>query len=121
MKKLALLSFFLGSIALIYAQGPQTISADSIKFYEGKLVTVCEKVVDTHVTKESKVVYLNFGHPYPAQTFTGVIFAGDVSKFSYQPEEYLKGKTICVTGTVKIYKDKPEIIINRQDQVQIKQ
>jgi len=121
MKKIVILAFLLGSVVYVRAQSAPIIAPDSIKFYEGKLVTICEKVVDTHVTKEQKVVYLNFGHPYPAQTFTGVIFAGDVSKFSYQPEVYLKGKTVCVTGTVKIYKDRPEIIINRQDQVQVKQ
>jgi len=120
MKKLLFLFFLLSSAAFVHAQTAQIIAADSIKFYEGKVVTVCEKVVDTHVTKEQKVVYLNFGHPYPAQTFTGVIFASDVAKFTYQPEIYLKGKTICVTGTVKIYKDRPEIIINRQDQIQVK-
>jgi hypothetical protein len=121
MKKLVLLSFFLGSIAFLYAQSPQTISADSIKFYEGKLVTVCEKVVDTHVTKESKVTYLNMGHPYPAQSFTVVIFASDAPHFPYDPAVYLKGKNICITGTVKLYKDRPEIIVNRPEQLQVKE
>jgi hypothetical protein len=120
MKKLLILAYMIIGATFLHAQTAQIIAADSIKFYEGKLVTVCEKVIDTHITKENKVVYLNFGHPYPAQTFTGVIFASDVSKFNYEPAVYLKGKTICVTGTVKIYKDRPEIIINRQDQIQVK-
>jgi hypothetical protein len=118
MKKMILFALLIGGTLHIRAQ---TISADSIQNYAGKLVTVCEKVVDTHVTKESKVVYLNFGHPYPAQSFTGVIFASDAPNFQYDPAVYLKGKTICVTGVVKIYKDRPEIIINKPDQIKVQQ
>ncbi len=116
MKKLIPLIFLILGIAKIHAQ---TIAADSIASYVGKEVTVCEKVIDTHVTKESGVTYLNFGHPYPAQSFTGVIFAGDAKNFQYDPAVYLKGKTICVTGIVKIYKDRPEIIINKPDQIKV--
>jgi len=117
MKKFIL---FLVLICGFHFLNSQTISADSIAKYDGKVVTVCEKVVDTHVSSgDSKVIYLNFGHPYPAQSFTGVIFQGDVQNFSYDPAEFLKGKTMCVTGTVKIYKGRPEIIINKPDQLKI--
>jgi len=119
MKKVITIVVFV--IGAIYSHA-QTISADSVSAYEGKVVTVCEKVVDTHVSSgDSKVIYLNFGHPYPAQSFTGVIFQGDAQHFSYDPAEYLKGKTMCVTGKVKIYKGRPEIIINRPDQLKIQE
>lgn len=119
MKQLIVFAFLIGSALYTHAQ---TISADSISRYEGKVVTVCEKVVDTHVSSgDSKVIYLNFGHPYPAQSFTGVIFQGDAHNFSYDPAVFLKGKTMCVTGTVKIYKGRPEIIINRPDQLKIQE
>ena len=118
MKKYVL---FLGLFFVIGFANAQTISADSVKFYEGKTVTICEKIVDTHITTgDNKTIFLNFGHPYPAQSFTGVIFQRDRLNFSYDPAEFLKGKTVCVTGMVKIYKERPEIIINRPEQIVIK-
>lgn len=112
---------FLFLVCGFYFVQAQTIPADSMQNYTGKVVTVCEKIVDTHITKESRVIYLNFGHPYPAQSFTGVIFASDAANFPYDPAVYLKGKNVCITGTVKIYKDRPEIILNRPEQLKIQQ
>ena len=40
--------------------------------------------------------------------------------FSYKPGEYLKGKTICVTGVVKDYKGKPEIVVDKEEQVKVR-
>ena len=118
MKPLFLFLLFLLSISSGYAQ---TISADSISKYEGKTVTVCEKVIGTYITSgDSKTIMLNFGHPYPAQTFTGVIFQSDRANFSYDPATYLKDKMVCVTGEVKMYKGRPEIIIKKPDQLTIK-
>ncbi len=98
----------------------QKVVPDSVKYYDGKTITVCSKIVDTHVTNgEHKMTYLNFDHPYPNQSFTGVIFDDDLSKFSYVPSEYLKGKTVCVTGKVKIYKGRPEIAISSESQLKV--
>ncbi len=109
------LSFF-----LFNTMHAQTIQADSVKNYDGKTITVCSKIVDTHVTTgEHKMTYLNFDHPYPNQSFTGVIFDDDLSKFSYVPSEFLKGKTVCVTGKVKIYKGRPEIVISSESQLKV--
>ncbi|MEP6646727.1 MAG: hypothetical protein ABJC12_06535 [Saprospiraceae bacterium] len=117
MKKSFLLLSLLFTIATVFAQ---TVPGDSIKYYEGKKVVVCEKVADTHITtSDMKITYLNFGSAYPNQMFTAVIFETDLPKFNYVPAEYLKGKKICLTGVVKIYKNRPEIVISSPDQIKI--
>jgi DNA/RNA endonuclease YhcR with UshA esterase domain len=98
----------------------QTVPLDSVTNYEGKTITVCSKVQSTYLTKgDKKTTYINFGKPYPNTTFTVVIFEGDLSKFKYTPSEFLKDKNICITGKVKIYKGKPEIIVTSEEQIKV--
>jgi hypothetical protein len=118
MKKLMLL---LISACLVQISLAQVVSLDSIAKYEGKSITVCSKVMGIYVSKnEKKVTYINFGNPYPDNTFTAVIFEKDLPNFKYNPAEYLKDKNVCITGIVKIYRGKPEIIITDEEQLKIK-
>ena len=64
--------------------------------------------------------FINMGGDYPGNPFTAVIMFDKRGSFSYKPEEYLKGKTICVTGTVKNYKGKPEIVVDGEGQVKVR-
>lgn len=96
----------------------QTISLDSISKYIGKEVVLIEKVQGVFQTKTHKNILLNFGKPYPNNTFTVVIFEKDLHNFSYNPLE-LKDKIVCITGKVVLYKDKPEIIANKEIQLVI--
>ncbi len=98
----------------------QTVPVDSVKFYVGKTITVCSKVQSTFVTKgEKKTTYINFGKPYPNNTFTAVIFSSDSGNFKYIPSEFLKEKNVCITGKVELYKDKPQIIVKKEEQIKI--
>lgn len=117
MKKLFLLFLLLQTAgAIMFAQ---TVALDSIARYEGQTVTVCAKVQSAYVTKgEKKTTYLNFGKPYPNNTFTVVIFEKDLPNFSYAPAEHLKDKEVCITGKVIMYKGKPEIIAREEKQIQ---
>ena len=47
-----------------------------------------------------------------------VIFSKDTSKFTNVTA--LKGKTVDITGPIKLYKDKPEIILKSADQLKPK-
>jgi len=98
----------------------QTIPLDSAKFYEGKTITICSKVIDTYVSKhEDETTFINFGKPYPNNSFTVVIYAKDLDNFKYSPTNYLKGKVICITGKITIYKDKPQMIVEGEEAVKI--
>ena len=110
----------LTSICLPQISFSQTVPLDSVINYEGKTITVCSKVQSTFLTKgDKKTTYINFGNPYPNTTFTVVIFEADLLNFKNTPSEYLKDKNVCITGKVKIYKGKPEMIINKEEQIKI--
>jgi hypothetical protein len=90
MKKIIML---FTSICLWQISFSQTVPLDSVQFYVGKTITVCSKVQSTFVTKgEKKTTYINFGKPFPNNTFTVVIFSSDSANFKYIPSEYLKEK-----------------------------
>ena len=105
---------FVGSLLSINSSlSAQTIPTDSVANYIGKTVKVCDKVYGTHVSKgEKKVTSLNLGADFPHQKLAVVIFEGDLSKFTYKPEIFLKDKYVCVTGKIMTYKEKPQIVLN---------
>ena len=105
---------------LVKGSAQMTVSADSLRYFEGKVIQVCQKVNDTYVTKgEKKTTFLNFGYGFPNQLFTVVIFEDDLKNFSYVPADFLKGKNVCIIGDVRMYNGGPEIIVEREDQVLI--
>jgi len=49
------------------------------------------------------------GAEYPNQILTIVIWGSARKLFSYKPEEKLKNKSVCITGKIEVFKNKPEI------------
>ena len=114
---ISLLLFFTGHLLV----GQQTISIDSISFFVEKNVKVCDKVAGTFVTKGDKpVTYLNLGADYPNTKLTIVIFQKDLDNFPFTPSDHYKGINICVTGKIGVYKERPQIVVNKPDQIEIK-
>ena len=96
------------------------ISIDSVSTYIGKTVKVCDKVAGTFVTKgEKPVTYLNLGADYPNTKLTIVIFQKDLVNFPLKPSDHYKGQNVCVTGEIKQYKEKIEIIANKPEQIKV--
>jgi DNA/RNA endonuclease YhcR with UshA esterase domain len=58
---------------------------------------------------------LNFGGSYPQQTFTAFIPVRNAATFPNAHE--LQGKTVEVSGPVKLYKGKPEIVLETASQL----
>jgi hypothetical protein len=88
--------------------------SDAAKFV-GKNVEVRGQVVATYIGKRGDA-YIFFGAVYPYQTFTGYIPAG----WTFSGGAWtlkLQGQMISVTGTVEMYKGKPEIKILSMDQI----
>jgi hypothetical protein len=95
-----------------------SISIDKINDYIGQTVKVCTKI---YGTKElSSVTFLNCGAAYPNSPLTAVIFKSDLANFKNNPAEYYDGKTVCITGKVVLYKEKPEIILKDETQIEVK-
>ena len=84
--------------------------------YSGEKVTVEGIIIASH--NSGKACFLNF-HENWKKYFTAVIFQSDFGKFPKQPELYYKGKKVQVTGKVKEYKGKPEIILKDPSQIRI--
>jgi len=95
----------------------QAIQPADAKGHVGQTVTVEGAVDDVHTTAAGNT-YIDLGGRYPNNAFAAVIFSKDASKFTNVGA--LKGKTVDVTGPVRLYKDKPEIILNNADQLKAK-
>jgi DNA/RNA endonuclease YhcR with UshA esterase domain len=80
----------------------------------GEFVTVRGLVANVHISRAGNT-FINFGPPYPNQTFTAVIFRERTRMF---PNVHgLEGSEVLVTGEVRLYKGKPEIILEDSNQL----
>ena len=96
-----------------YAQ--TKLSIDSAGAHIGEKVIICSEVFGVKST--DKVTFINLGAAYPNSPLTIVIFAKDVSNFKESPVSLYSNKKICVTGTLKDYKGKPEIVVTTPDEI----
>jgi DNA/RNA endonuclease YhcR with UshA esterase domain len=93
----------------------QTIAASEAQKHVGQSATVAGVVSEVHRTASGNAIFIDIGGRYPDNAFAAVIFADDFSKF---PEvDSLDGKTVTVTGRIKDYQGKPEIILNDPGQI----
>ena len=123
MKRLRLLLFlpiYVGLLSTTFAQ--ETITPQDAAKYIGQQKTVYGKVTHAYFAAPYKgqLTFLNFGRPYPDQTFTVLIWGSDRGKFEKPPERLYLGKEICVTGMIKSYRGKPEIIVEEPSQIKVK-
>lgn len=83
--------------------------------YVGERATVKGPVVDARyaATSRGRPTFLNIGRPYPDPSrFTVVIWGEHRRRFPTPPETAYAGKTICVTGTIELYRGSPQIVID---------
>lgn len=91
------------------------IQPRDVKNYSGETVVVTGKVTDIHVSE--KVSYLNFGEKFPKNDFSAVVFSGmydefgDLNRFDH--------RTVEIKGSVSLFRDKPQIILNSPEQIKI--
>jgi endonuclease YncB( thermonuclease family) len=93
-----------------------TICPEDARYNMGKQKTVrffVEKSYDS-----GKAVFLNSKNNYKdIDNFTAVIFQADTYRFPPSPEEIYWGKTIDVSGRIKEYKGRAEIILKESSQI----
>jgi len=99
------------------AKDTATYPSAAAKAHVGEYATVVGKVSGVHVTGKGDT-FVNLGAPYPDHDFTAVIFAADADKFG--DLEPLEGQTVSVTGTIKEFKGKPEIIVSAPELLKTK-
>jgi DNA/RNA endonuclease YhcR with UshA esterase domain len=113
--KAVILALALASIAMPALA--QTIAPADAGKHVGQTVTVEGAVSNVHTTG-SGMTFIDMGGRYPDNPFTAVIFSDDAGKFPDADE--FDGKTVDITGPVRLYKGKAEIILKSADQIKIK-
>jgi len=107
-----------GRLVLIFAVtcavcacGQQNLTTAQAKTHIGEQATVCGKAVGVHYAASSKgqPTFINLDKAYPNQVFTILIWGSDRPKFG-NPEQEYSGKLLCVTGTITMFRDIPEIV-----------
>jgi hypothetical protein len=111
---LLLLSFFLPAKAV----QNRKLTAAQAKDHVGERATVCGTVASAHYAQKAKgaPTFLNFEKPFPRQPFTVVIWGNDRPKFG-RPEADFRGRKICVTGEIKLFRNRPEMAVKEPKQI----
>jgi hypothetical protein len=110
----SVLAVALGLVGAALAEAPVIAPADAAQ-HVGKEVVVEGVVVQVSVSTPSEPIYLNFGARYPKHVFAAVVFAEKRALFADAGK--WEGKKVRVTGTVQLYRGKPEIVLNDPAQV----
>jgi len=97
-------------------QSPKTIAWQDASKHYGENVTIEGTVAETY--NSGKVCFLNFDTNY-RNSFTAVIFASDFHLFPANPQDYYYGKRVRITGHIKEYSGRPEIILNDPGQMEV--
>jgi len=101
-----------GGLALKGSTAP--ITPETAASHVGENATIKGVVAEVY-TSRAGVTLLDMGGRYPDNPFAAVIFPDDAGKF---PEVgSLSGKLVEVTGPVRLYNGKPEVILRRPDQI----
>jgi DNA/RNA endonuclease YhcR with UshA esterase domain len=102
--------------ALATAQTVTVIPDTEATEHVGQKATVEGTVVPVFTSNKGNT-FINFGGKYPHQTFTGYIPADSTLAGGGSSLAGLEGKRIKITGTIDLYKGKPEIKITSKDQL----
>jgi DNA/RNA endonuclease YhcR with UshA esterase domain len=82
----------------------------------GEYACVSGKIDHVYASKKDSI-FLNFCPDYKTCPFGAVIFGSDASKFS-NPKQY-EGETVEITGLIKSYQGRPEIVLKEPGQIKI--
>lgn len=94
---------------------PAVVPAKEAKTKVGETIVVEGRVAE--VSKNERIIRLNLGAKYPKQDFTLVIFPRNFELF---PDvEKLDGKTVRASGKVAEYQGRPQIVLERKDQLTV--
>ncbi len=96
----------------------ETIPAAEAKNHIDQNATVEGVVSEVHHARTGKVILIDIGGRYPNNTFTAVILQDDFNKFP--AVDSFAGKAVDVTGQIKDYRGRPEIILNDPAQLKVK-
>jgi hypothetical protein len=100
-------------VAASVASAQVTITPAEARQHVGQVATVCGTVASATFAARSRgqPTFLNLERRYPNQIFTVVIWGSDRGKFDPPPEIAFANRRICVTGTISLFGDVPQIVV----------
>lgn len=87
----------------------EIIAPGQAQAHVGQIVTV-QGTVGGIFTARSGARFLDIGGAFPDNALAAVIFKDDAAKFP--SVDSLRGKTVAVTGSIRLYRGKPEIVLS---------
>jgi len=108
---------FILSVSYLFSVAQTKIPIDSVNSHKGQWVTVCGKVYGTKFLGKSQMTFIDLGARYPNALLTIVIFEKARAYFPESPETLYVDKQICVTGVIKEYKDKMQIVVDSPKEI----
>jgi DNA/RNA endonuclease YhcR with UshA esterase domain len=111
----ALVLLSVGVVRSAFAQS--AVPPQEARNHVGEYVTVTGVVSGVGHSSRSNTTFINFGGRFPNHQFTAVIFRSAAA--SFEDVDGLDGKTVSVTGKVKMYRGKPEIVLNNPSQIKV--
>jgi hypothetical protein len=113
MKNILFIVLILGTFATgAFAQ--QTITAEEFTRDIGKTKTLCDTVYSLKIFSDT-LTLINMGGLYPNQKYTVAIRGTRVTL----DWPNLKGKRLCITGVLEMYKGRREIEINDPERISV--
>lgn len=110
----------LAAIAVSLLLQSPTLTPAEAKSHIGQQATVCGRVVSARwASMTNGPTFLKLDVAYPKPLFTVVILEGSRSKFNPPPEEQFKEKSICVTGMIREFQGRPEIVVSAKGQIAV--
>jgi hypothetical protein len=120
MKKVFLTLFILSFSITCYCQ--KEIKIEEAKDNVGDTVKICTKILNAVFEENSKGsptwLYTTTDNSNAPLTF--VIWGEKRKNFDYKPEKDLKEREVCISGKIELLKDKPIMVIDKQNQIDIK-
>lgn len=122
MRLLAAVACLLISPMTLGAAEPKVVPADEAAEYVGVEVLVELTVKSSRLLESGKFCFLNSEASHTDRDNFTVAIRGDaLEKFAKQgiaaPEEHYLKKQIRVRGKVALYKDKPQIVVDKPEQI----
>jgi hypothetical protein len=97
---------------------PIVITWDQAKAHAGQTATVTGPVVGSHEFQDSGAAVLNIGKDYPDPDRFTIYLPAEKRKGA--PDDLYLGKTVTVTGEIKMFHGAAEIVADAEDIIVVK-